>query len=105
MQFQHYTALMLQAIPGGYVKGDRVKSCIEHRDSNGHLKEGDIGTVRVRHPRCSKQLSSTLSLSLSLYNAIRASVLQMPLKRSVVVWFQFVVITIAPLDTVRIFRA
>ena len=57
---------MLQAIPGGYVKGDRVKSCIEHRDSNGHLKEGDIGTVRVRHPRCSKQLSSTLSLSLSL---------------------------------------
>ena len=66
MQFQHYTALMLQAIPGGYVKGDRVRSLIDYKDSNGHLKQGDIGTVRVRHPRCSKQLSSTLSLSLSL---------------------------------------
>ena len=57
---------MLQAIPGGYVKGDRVRSLLDYRDSNGHLKEGDIGTVRVRHSRCSKQLSSTLSLSLTM---------------------------------------
>ena len=67
MQFQHYTALMLQAIPGGYVKGDRVRSCIDYKDSNGHLKQGDIGTVRVRHSRCSKQLSSTLSLPLQCH--------------------------------------
>ena len=66
MQFQHYTALMLQAIPGGYVKGDRVRSLIDYKDSNGHLKEGDIGTVRVRESHLKALFQHRMKVSTKL---------------------------------------